>query len=145
MFKTVLSLGFPSLGYGRTPRSPVKERTEIAHVLTDFLQSSAYGVECVHVSGSLFWAQKWGETVCQVAVRIYGRGGRDCLLQKLAGYLLSEHSYPSCCLWRTLASVFNSSRNLDVHQSLRATDVLTANRCFLVLCLALFLRTNSLL
>lgn len=43
MFKTVLSLGFPSLGYGYTPRSPVKERTEIAHLLTDFLQSSAYG------------------------------------------------------------------------------------------------------
>lgn len=50
MFKTVLSLGFPSLGYGRTLRSPVKERTEIAHLLTDFLQSSAFGVECVHVS-----------------------------------------------------------------------------------------------
>lgn len=45
MFKTVLSLGFPGLGYGCTPRSPVKERTEIAHLLTDFLHSSACGVE----------------------------------------------------------------------------------------------------
>lgn len=61
MFKTVLSLGFPSLGYGRTLQYPVKEKTEIAYLLTDFLQSSAYGVKRVFMSRVHFSEHRSGE------------------------------------------------------------------------------------
>lgn len=71
--------------------------------------------------------------------------GRDCLPQNLARYLLSKYSYLSCCLWRTLVSVFNSSTNLDVHQSLESRWCVQGSPPPSVLCLALFLGTNSLI